>query len=144
MERGLKLIVGYKFGKAVIEVLLGLALFFFARRATDDVKHLAIHLRDHATAAWSVAFAKRLLNAATARHVHVIALASLLDGAFSALEGWALRRRYRWGEWLVIAATSCLLPFEIAALVRRLTLGRLIVLGVNTAIVLYLIRRRAR
>jgi uncharacterized membrane protein (DUF2068 family) len=143
-DLGLRLIVGYKFGKAAIEVTLGLALLLFAERASNDVRNLALHFRDHATAAWSIALAGRLWNAATERHLHVVAAASLVDGAFSALEGWALRQRYRWSEWLVIVATSCLLPFEVAALVRRFTVGRLILLTVNTAIVAYLVRRSRR
>jgi len=40
-ELGLRLIVGYKFGKAALEVMLGLALLFSARRASDDVRHFA-------------------------------------------------------------------------------------------------------
>lgn len=141
-DAGLKVIIGYKFTKAVVEVLLGLSLCLYAERASEDVRRLALHFRDHASSAWSLALAERLWSAASGRHLLVIGAASLLDGVLSSIEGWALHRRYRWGDWLVIAATSCLLPFEVSALARRFTAGRVVALVVNAAIVLYLVQRR--
>lgn len=139
---GLGIIVGYKLVKAVIEITFGLAFLFLASRMTNELHQLALHFREHATAAWSIALAERLGRAATARHVHVVALASLFDGMLSVVEGWALHRRRRWGALLVIGATSCLLPFEIASLVRHVTGGRVVLLLVNALIVTYLVRRR--
>jgi len=143
-EVGVKLIVAYKFVKAVLEVVFGAALLFFAGKATHELRHIALQIKEHATAAWSVALAEKVARAATERHLVVAALASLLDGVFSSIEGWALHRRYRWSGWLVIGATSCLLPFEALALIRRLTAGRVALLAVNASIVAYLARREAK
>lgn len=138
---GVRLIVGYKLVKAALEVSLGVALLVAGSAGlAEDLRSAAIHFQHHATAAWSTALAERLVRAATGRHVLVLALASLLDGVFSAIEGWALQRRYRWGRWLVVAATSSLLPFEALALARRLSLVRSALLIVNAWIVGYLVR----
>lgn len=143
-EVGVKLIVGYKVVKAVVELGFGVAVLFFAGKATGELRHIALQIKEHATAAWSVALAEKIAHAATERHVVVAALASLLDGVFSSVEGWALHRRYRWSGWLVIGATSCLLPFEALALIRRVTAGRVALLAINASIVAYLARRERR
>jgi uncharacterized membrane protein (DUF2068 family) len=96
----------------------------------------------HATAAWSTELADRLIGAATPRGVHRVALAALFDGALSFVEGFAIHRRWAWSGWLVVVATSCLLPFEILALVHHLSATRSAVLVINVAIVAYLIRHR--
>lgn len=141
---GLRLIVAYKVAKAVLEIAFGVALVVFATKATDELRSIAIDVRDHGTAAWSVSLADRVVRAATRRHLFVVAVASLLDGVVTAIEGWALHRRYRWAPWLVIGLTSCLLPFEVFALVRHVTAGRATLLLVNAAIVVYLLRREHR
>ena len=140
---GLRLIVSYKLVKAALEIVFGVALLLFADKATDEVRHIALHVRNHGTAAWSMALADKVVLAATSRHLLVGAVASLLDGVFTSIEAWALHRRYRWSGWLVIGATSCLLPFEALALLRRVTAGRILLLIVNATIVIYLVRRES-
>jgi uncharacterized membrane protein (DUF2068 family) len=140
---GLRLIIGYKFVKAAVELLPGaLLLSLGAAGLTGDLKALALFLRHHATEAWSIALAERLVHVTTQRHVIVVAVAALLDGALTFIEGYALHRRYRWSRWLVIGATSCSLPVEVVALVLRPTGGRMLLLFVNVSIVLYLLKRR--
>jgi uncharacterized membrane protein (DUF2068 family) len=142
-DGGLKLIVGYKFVKAALELLPGaLLLSRGAAGLTGDLQALAMFLRHHATEAWSIALAERLVHATTQRHVLVVAVAALLDGAFTFVEAYALHRRYRWSRWLVIGATSCSLPVEVVALVLHPTAGRMLLLFVNLLIVLYLLQRR--
>jgi uncharacterized membrane protein (DUF2068 family) len=140
---GLKLIVGYKFVKAFAEGLFGGALLLFGTsHVTEGLRVGALTLQRHATAAWSLALSERLLQAATARTVLVVALAAVFDGVLSGVEGWALQRRYRWSRWLVVGTTVSLLPFEVVALVRHLSAGRVGLLVVNTLIVVYLVRYR--
>ena len=139
---GLRLIVGYKIAKAALEIAFGAALVLFATKATDELRTAAIHVRDHGTAAWSISLAGKVVQEATPGHLVVAAASSLLDGVFTAIEGWALHRRFRWAPWLVIGATSCLLPFEVLSLARHVTAGRVTLFFVNAAIVAYLFRRR--
>jgi uncharacterized membrane protein (DUF2068 family) len=142
-DTGLRLIVFYKLVKAAVEALIGVLLILGSARVIDGLRDIAVKLREHAAEAWSVSLAERLVHAATARNMLVIAIASLVDAALSLMEGWALHRRYVWSEWLVVVATSCLIPFEVGELIRRVTLGRAALLGLNTLIVAYLLKRRA-
>jgi uncharacterized membrane protein (DUF2068 family) len=136
---GLRLIVGYKIVKAALELSFGVLLLIVGPAGlVQDVRGVALHFQHHATAAWSTALAERLVHATTEQHVLVVAVASLVDGVWSALEGWALHRRYPWARWLVVAATSSALPFEVVALVRHLSELRSALLLVNAGIVLYL------
>lgn len=148
---GLRLIVTYKFVKAVLQVAAAVLLFYGAAHGLSaKLADFAERLREHAVHAWSNLFAAALLRFVHARHSLVwTADALLCDAALSSVEGWALSRGYTWGEWLVVGATAFLIPFEIRALVHHLRLGRALLLALNLVIVAYLIiniraRRAAR
>jgi uncharacterized membrane protein (DUF2068 family) len=142
-EIGLRLIVGYKLVKAVLEVAFGAALLLFATKVTDELRSAVLHFRDHATSAWSISLADKVVREGTPRHLVVAAVASLLDGVVTSIEAWALHSGVRWGAWLVVGTTACLLPFEVLSLTRKVTAGRVTLLFVNTAIVAYLVRRES-
>ncbi len=143
-ETGLRLIIAYKVVKATVAVLLGTLLLGASGFALADVQALATSLLRHATSAWSIRLAKTLLDAATARNLQIIAVACLLDAALTGVEAWALHRRFWWSGWLVVAATSALLPFEGIALVRHFALGRVVITVGNVLIVAYLVRLQLR
>ncbi|HEY4395874.1 MAG TPA: DUF2127 domain-containing protein [Polyangia bacterium] len=148
---GLRLIVTYKFVKAVLQVAAAVLLFYGAAHGLSaKLADFAERLREHAVHAWSNVFAAALLRFVQARHSLVwTADALLFDAGLSSVEGWALSRGYTWGEWLVVGTTAFLVPFEIRALVHHLRLGRAVLLVLNLIIVAYLIaniraRRAAR
>ncbi len=138
---GLTLIITYKVAKAAAELLVS-SVFFLVGSAgsAKGLAYAATEIRHHATEAWSIALAERLVDASTARHVFVVAMALMADGMVTLIEGWALSRRYRWSRWLVVLTTASLLPFEIRAVIHHLTAGRAGLLAVNTMIVMYLLR----
>jgi uncharacterized membrane protein (DUF2068 family) len=143
VARGIELIVGYKLIKASAEVLLGVLLSSLgAAGLAEHLQVIAVNIREHATEAWSVVLAERLVHVASERNVLVAEIALVLDGGSSFVEGWALHRRYRWSGWLIVGATSCFLPVEAIALVRHFSLARLMLLLVNGLIVIYLVRSR--
>jgi uncharacterized membrane protein (DUF2068 family) len=47
-----------------------------------------------------------------------------------------------WAEWLTVGVTASLIPFEIYELVSHATLGKVLALIANVAIVIYLLRHR--
>jgi uncharacterized membrane protein (DUF2068 family) len=67
--------------------------------------------------------------------VLVVAVAVIVDGTVTLVEGWALHGRYRWSRWLVVATTSSLLPIEVVTLVRHPSAGRVMLVLVNALIV---------
>ena len=118
-------------------------LFVGSTALTEELNTAATIIRRHVAEAWSISLAERVIHVATARNLLVVVCALFLDGTLSFVESWALYHRYRWGRWLVVCATSILLPVELIALFRRLSAIRLALLLVNLSIVLYLIPGRA-
>ena len=56
-------------------------------------------------------------------------------------EGAGLLLRQRWAEYLTIVITASFIPFEIYAMLRRFSFERAIVLVINIAVVVYLVRK---
>jgi uncharacterized membrane protein (DUF2068 family) len=139
---GVRLIVLYKGLKAVGEVALAIALVALAASGeVDSVRALAAQLRHDVASRWSLLAGRALASLASARGVHLLEVGLLLDGALSAVEGWSLWRGYRWGPWLVVAATATPLPLEVLEIARSHRVSRLVLALVNVAAVVYLARR---
>lgn len=137
---GLRLITLYKFlkGPAVL-VLAGWLTF-----APDRVLH-ATHAVEAGMLEWGVLFhrvAVWLRLHVTSAAVHGGAVFAWLDGATTLLEGVLLWLDYAWGEWLVVASVSALVPVELWSLAHHPRAGTLGVLAANVAIAAYLVRRR--
>ncbi len=144
-EPGLRWVAGYKLARAVFAWLVAAVLLILAATGrTHQLHEAALVLLHQVTHAWTVMLAKLLVDAASARHLYLAAVALLLDGALSFVEGWTLYRGLRWGPLLVLGTTGGLIPFELVYLARRFRVGRLVVLLVNLAIVAYVARRTLR
>ncbi len=139
---GVRLIVLYKFGKAVLQVTIG-AIFVAVvlSGGSERIHDFALGLRDHGVSAWSIRASSLLVTATTPGHLALTAVALGLDGVLSFIEGWSLWRGYTWGPWLVVIATGSLIPFELVEIARAAHFGRVLILFVNIAIVVYLVRR---
>jgi uncharacterized membrane protein (DUF2068 family) len=140
---GLRLIIAYKVVKSVAQLGAAALLFYgVAHGLAAELTAFADRLREHAVHVWSNAVATALLGIGREPHRITVAAAALAgDAVLSSIEAWVLARGYRWAAFLVAGATASLLPFEIAALVHHLRLGRVLLLAVNAAIVTYLVRR---
>jgi uncharacterized membrane protein (DUF2068 family) len=143
-ERGLVLIIAYKLVKGGLWLVLAVVVAVMIRMGIgDELSSVAEHLRHHSRA-WSVELADLLVRAATRRGLWTLVVALVADGLLTLVEGWALWRGHWWGPWLVVIATSSLLPFEVVSLVRAVHVSRVILLVVNLAIVWYLGRQALR
>ena len=135
--------MAYKLVRGVVALSLALTLGVAALRDGGTwLLELADALREHFMGMWSRHLADLLVRAASRRSLGIGAAALTVDGLFVLFEAWALRRGVRWGPWLVIVATSALLPFEAFELSRAVRAGRLFIFLVNVAVVAYLVRRR--
>jgi uncharacterized membrane protein (DUF2068 family) len=138
-DAGVRLIVAYKLAKAVVQLLLATLLIGLGLSGyLDHARELALALRERLVHVWSLRAAELLLRALTGRALHWTAGALAIDGLISYVEGWALRRGYRWAPWLVVGATGALLPLELVELIARPWLSRACLLLLNAAIVIYL------
>jgi uncharacterized membrane protein (DUF2068 family) len=141
----LRLIVAYKLtrGAASLVAAALLAAFTAVDRAAPLLA-VAEQVRRHVTSAWSIALADALVSAVAPRHLWLVTGALALDGTFTFGEGWALHRSWWWGPWLVVVATGGFLPFEALAIARHADAGRVLLLGSNLGVALYLARRALR
>jgi uncharacterized membrane protein (DUF2068 family) len=139
---GVRLIAGYKAAKAVGEIALAIGLVALAASGeVDAVRELAAQLRHDVASRWSLLAGRALGAIASVRGVHLLEIGLLLDGVLSAVEGWSLWRGYRWGPWLVVAATATPLPLELLEIVRTHRPSRVVLAILNAAVVAYLARR---
>ncbi len=137
---GLEAIILYKLFKAVAEAVAGvgaLAALFFGAEALSAT--LAQILLDHAAHDWAMQVARLIEFAGTTRHLVIVSVAAFADAILSAIEGFALRAGRWWAPWLVVVATSTLLPWEVAEIVHHPRWTRVIILFVNLAVVAYLL-----
>jgi uncharacterized membrane protein (DUF2068 family) len=143
-ERGLVLIIAYKFVKGALWLIFGLTLLVLMRmNVGQDLLGVAEHLRHHSRA-WSLELADLLTRAASRRGLWTLVVALFADGILTLVEGWALYHGHWWGPWLVVVATGGLLPFEVVALARKPHVSRALLLAVNALIVWYLARKALR
>jgi uncharacterized membrane protein (DUF2068 family) len=144
-DAGVRAIIAYKTIKGLAQLGLAAALlclwpFGLAGRVQSAVQLL----HAHATHMWARHLAGIVLGHASKRAMALLLLALAADGAFTTFEGFALRRGYAWAPWLVVSATSLLLPFELFELLEHPRLSRLIILLVNAAMAAYLARGALR
>jgi len=139
---GLRLIIIWKVVKAVLLVAVGVTAFAIADR---DLHQLGVHIVRWAgldPASPRVAGALEHLIGLTPRRIDLLGAGALGYAVVCAVEGWGLHRRKRWGEWLTVILTCSLLPLELYEIAVHATIGKLVALVVNAAIVLYLLRHR--
>jgi uncharacterized membrane protein (DUF2068 family) len=136
---GLRLIVAYKVGKAVLQAAAAVALSLALRAGfAEKLARAATIFADHAVHPFAVHLGHWLSAASTPAHLHLVAWLLGGDALVSAGEGWVLRRGYRWGRWLVVLATSSLLPLELYEIASLPRVGRVLVFLINLAMVVYL------
>lgn len=145
VDQGVRAIVAYKTIKATAQ--LGLATVLLCLWPFGLVGHIesaAQMLHAHATHMWARQLSALLLSHVTERALAYLLLALAVDGAFTGFEAFSLRRGYAWAPWLVVLATSLLLPFELFELFKEPQLSRLALLLANAAIAGYLARSAIR
>ena len=144
-DPGVRWVARYKLVRAAGALSASIALAMVvltgdARALSDWIEGLSAH--------WASGVSSRVaavvVHALDAHHVWIVTGALALDGALTSLEAFALYRGYVWGPWLVVAATSLLIPFELHALLQKPTLGRALLLAANLFVAVYLARRALR
>jgi uncharacterized membrane protein (DUF2068 family) len=146
---GLEIIAGFKFLQAAALIAAGLGAFGLMNAGVADaaqvwLSRLALG-KGQSIAAAAAARTLPFLRAATPRHFGALGAGALLYALVFLVEGVGLWRGKRWAEYLTIAVTTSLLPFEAAAVWQRITTVRVATLAVNALVVAYLVwQLRAR
>lgn len=140
---GLEIIAGFKFLQAATLIVAGLGALGLmhagvAEFAQEWLERLAIGNGQR----FAVAAATRVLpwfNAATPRHFAALGAGAFGYASVFLAEGIGLWQGKKWAEYLTIGVTASLLPFEIAAVVNKLTVVRVLTLVVNSLVIAYLV-----
>lgn len=141
---GLKLIGVAKLASGALALAVGFGLFRlfhsdvavalegWARRLRFDPDDRVIHM------------ALTSITNIRPDHRWMIEAGAFFYGTLHMVEGFGLVRGENWGAFLTIIATGSLIPLELLEIGRKPTALRILVLLVNAAFVVYLIRYEAR
>lgn len=145
LERTLRAVIAYKLARAIASVLAAATLVALVlTHVTVAAERLAQEAHDHAATRLGLAVSGLLADALEPAHVDVVLVALALDAAMLFVEAWALWRDHAWAPWFVAATSGVLVPFELESLVKHGGVGRAALLGLNLAIVAYLLARTWR
>ncbi len=139
---GLRVIVAWKAIKGTLLVAFGITAFFLRH---SDLHQMGIDLvewlgLDPAGPRIS-RYLDKLLSMTPGR-ITGLGIGAMVVAAVMFLEAWGLHRRRVWAEWLTVIVTSSLIPFEIYHLANHPSIGKVVTLIANVAIVVYLLRHR--
>jgi uncharacterized membrane protein (DUF2068 family) len=140
---GLEIIAGFKFLQAATLIIAGLGALGLMNAGLSDLaqewlERLALGNGQR----FAVAAATRVLpwfNAATPRHFAALGAGAFAYASVFLAEGIGLWQGKKWAEWLTIIVTASLLPFEVIAVHRKLTIVRIGALLVNSLVIAYLV-----
>src|SRR5918911_687466 len=143
-DRFIQAIAIFKFFKAILFVLAALGAFGLMQQG------LAERARDWASAV-TFTSGQRLVGRAiifitglSRQRIGALGLVALFYAALFTTEGIGLWKEKRWAEYLIVVATSALIPLEIWESVRHPTPIRFAMFVINVAVVVYLIGRLRR
>ena len=74
--------------------------------------------------------------------VRVLLITATIYAVIEGVEAVGLWRERRWAEYLTVIATAGFLPFEVHELLDKVTIGRVIALVVNLAVLVWLVRSK--
>ena len=140
-DAGLWLIGGFKLAKGLLLLVVGVGILRLLHRDVADV-----------LASWIAQlhvdpenrYVDRALSAALSlddRRLKQISVGTFAYSALLLTEGIGLLLRQRLAEYLTVIVTGSFIPLELYELAKRITLTRLTVIGINVAIVWYLVGR---
>jgi uncharacterized membrane protein (DUF2068 family) len=140
--KGVRTVASFEFGKGIVVLLAGLGVFSMRHKDIWGVAETFlefIHANPHHH--FVGIFIDLVYQISDLRLWKIAVLASvyLLLRFIEAYGLWYIRP---WAEWMAIASGSIYIPFEVADLLRRPDLFRLLILVINVGIVLYMVYLR--
>jgi len=140
--KGVRTVATFEFAKGFVVFLAGLGVFSMRHR---DIWGIAesflefLHANpNHHFAGIFIDLVYRISDVRLWK-IAVLATVYVLLRFVEAYGLWYIRP---WAEWLAIASGSIYIPFEVADLLRRPDTLRLLIIGINVAIVLYMVLLR--
>jgi uncharacterized membrane protein (DUF2068 family) len=140
--RGVRTVATFEFAKGFVVLLAGLGVFSMRHRDIWGVAESFlefVHANPHHH--FVGVFIDLVYRVSDVRlwKIAVVATVYVLLRFIEAYGLWYIRP---WAEWITIASGSIYVPFEVADVLRRPDWIRLLILGMNLAIVLYMVLLR--
>jgi len=137
--RGLRLIAAFKLLKGVALLALGVgALNLLHKDVAAIVVHwINIFQVDPHSHYMQLLLAK--LSILDDRRLKELSVGTFIYAAIFLTEGVGLGLGKRWAEYLTIISTASLLPLEVYELARHASVGKVLALVINLAVVAYLV-----
>ena len=141
---GLWGVIAFKLAKGLLFLAIAAGIFTLTdNNLPNDFRGLLLDLHfDPERQFWADLAAK--LGTMTPKNIMWVASGAMLYAMLSLLESLGLFLRNPWGGWLAIAEGGFFIPIEVFELGHRFTYGLGLILVINTVIVIYLWRNRAR
>jgi|SRR5215510_978007 len=137
--RGVRLIAAFKLLKALGLLALGIgALRLLHKDVAGEVEHwinvFRVDTHNH-----FIDLLLEKLSILDDKRLKELSVGTFAYAGIFLVEGIGLALQKRWAEYLTIITTASLLPIEIYELTRRVSAGRCLALGINVAVVVYLV-----
>jgi uncharacterized membrane protein (DUF2068 family) len=137
---GLRVIIVWKTVKGALLLAVGITAILLRH---SDIHALGVELVEwlgiDSAGQRMTRWLDKLLSLDASTMVEVAAGAFAI-AALMFVEAWGLHRRRKWAEWLTIIVTASLIPLEVYHLATHPSLGKVLTLVANVAIVVYLTR----
>ena len=137
----LRLIAVFKLLKAVLLIALGVAALKLLHTDISSLVETWVAVLGLEQNSRFVGRALSTAAAVTPNRVRDLIVGSFLYGGLFLTEGIGLWLLKNWAIWFTVIITSSFLPVEAYEIVRHPSVGKVLLMGVNLALVVYLIRR---
>ena len=137
--RGLRLIAAFKLLKGLALLALGIGVLNLLHK---DVEAIAVHWINVFQVDPHSHYLQKLLEKLPIlddRRLKELSIGTFLYSALFMTEGIGLALGKRWAEYHTIVSTASLLPIELYEIAKHTTIGKLVALVINLAVVAYLI-----
>jgi uncharacterized membrane protein (DUF2068 family) len=137
--RGLRLIAVFKLLKGLALLALGIGALNLLHK---DVEAIVVHWINIFQVDPNAHYVRLLLAKLSIlddRRLKELSVGTFIYSAVFLTEGVGLALGKRWAEYLTIATTASLLPLEVYELAKHASIGKVLALVINLAVVAYLV-----
>ena len=140
--KGVRTVATFELTKGIVVLLAGLGVFSMRHKDIWGVAETFLEFFHANPQHRFVGIFIDLVSRVSDVRLWKIALAATIYVILRLVEAYGLWYIRPWAEWLAIASGSIYIPFEVADLLRKPDLIRLLIIVVNVGIVLYMVTLR--
>jgi uncharacterized membrane protein (DUF2068 family) len=138
-SRGLWLIAAFKLVKGLGLLILGIGVLNLLHKDVAAEMERWINLLRFDPQNHLIQKLLAKLGMVDDRKLKELSIGTFFYSGLLLTEGVGLALRQRWAEYVTIVTTASLLPLEIFEITKRISAGRIVLLLINIAVVVYLV-----